>query len=99
MRVELTVEAEQDLRNIALHIAESGVETAARFVGKLRDACAGLSSFPNRFALVPRYEHLGVRHRVVGHFLIFYRVEKNRVIVLHIRHGAMDYADLLKMER
>lgn len=36
-----------------------------------------------------------MRHRVHGNYLIFYRVETEAVVVLHILHGAMDYAGLL----
>ena len=42
-----------------------------------------------------RFEGSGVRHRVVGNYLIFYRVDPARVAILHVLHGAMDYAGLL----
>jgi plasmid stabilization system protein ParE len=45
--------------------------------------------------LVPRYEKHDIRHRVHGNYLIFYRVEAGKVIVIHILHGAMDYAKVL----
>jgi toxin ParE1/3/4 len=28
-------------------------------------------------------------------YLIFYRVEPDRVVVIHVLHGAMNYAELL----
>jgi plasmid stabilization system protein ParE len=93
--VELTAEAEHGLRRIAFHIAASDPPKAIEFTTKLREACEGLADFPKRFSLVPRYEHLGVRHRTVGNYLIFYRVEANGVTVIHILYGAMDYAEML----
>jgi len=44
------------------------------------------------FPLVPCYEAHGIRRRVHGNYLFFYRVETDRVIVLHVLHAAMDYA-------
>jgi toxin ParE1/3/4 len=47
---------------------------------------------PHRFQLVPRYEPAGVRRRVVEDYLSFYRVCAASVQILHILHGATDYA-------
>ena len=44
---------------------------------------------------MPRYEHLGIRRRVYGSYLIFYRVRTAEIEVLHILHGAMNYEPLL----
>ena len=41
-----------------------------------------------------RYAASGVRRRVHGNYLIVYRVQDRRV-VLHILHGARDYAAVL----
>ena len=94
MRVEIAAEAESDLADIARYIALDNADTAVEFVRELRSACEGLSEFAGRFALVPRYEKLGIRHRVCGKYLIFYRIEKQRVVVIHIRHGATDYSHI-----
>ena len=95
MRVEITAAAEADLASIADHIAVEDPPGALEFVGQLRSACAGLGNFPERFALVRRYERLGIRHRVCGNYLLFYRVEDVRVVVLRVLHGARDYQHLL----
>jgi plasmid stabilization system protein ParE len=95
MIVELTDEAEQDLESIGDRIAEDNPERAGGFVRELRAQCMGLAPFPERFPLVPRYEKHDIRHRVHGNYLIFYRVEAGKVIVIHILHGAMDYAEVL----
>lgn len=54
-----------------------------------------LATSPLAFPLVPRYEHLGVRRLVYGNYLIFYRVDARNITVLHVLHGAMDYAAIL----
>jgi len=98
MIVRLTDEAERDLEAIGDHIARDNPERALSFIGELREACLGLADFPNRFPRVPRYETQGVRHRVHGDYLIFYRAGAEEVVVLHVLHGAMDYAEILFRE-
>lgn len=95
MNVEITAEAERDLEEIGDRIAQDNPVRALSFVMELRAACLGLAEFPERFSLVPRYEAHGVRHRVHGNYLILYRIEQARVVVIHVRHGARDYAGLL----
>lgn len=95
MIVLFTAKAEQDLETIGDYIAQDNPERALSFVLELRDACLGLADFPDRFPLVPRYEAEGVRHRVHGNYLICYRAGAEAVDVLHILHGALDYAAIL----
>ena len=95
MRVEITAEAEGDLAEIARYIAQDDLRTAVEFVESLREACEGLSDFPKRFPIVPRYEKLGIRHRVCGNYLIFYRIEAECAVVIHVLHDARDYFDLI----
>jgi toxin ParE1/3/4 len=95
MKVRLTAEAERDLESVGDWIARDDPARAIDFVRELRGACLGLADFPSRFPLVPRYEAHGLRHRVHGNYLIFYRVEAKEVVVIHILHGAMDYAGIL----
>lgn len=70
-------------------------QRALSFILELRDKCLDLAATPLAFALVPRYESFGVRRRVHGNYLIFYRVEEKEVVILHVLHGAMDYAGIL----
>jgi toxin ParE1/3/4 len=98
MIVHLSAEAERDLEEIGDHIARDNPARALGFLEQLRSACLGLADFSERFPLVPSYENHGVRHRVVGKYLIFYRVEVEKVVVIHILHGAMDYAAILSPE-
>ena len=95
MSVRLTAAAESDLERIGDYIARDNPRRALAFVLELREACMSLAAMPLAFALVPRYEPHGVRRRVHGNYLIFYRVDAGRVTVLHVLHGAMDYAAIL----
>ena len=98
MRVEISAEAELDLEVIGDHIARDNPARAISFLRELRSKCLGLAELPSGFPLVRRYEHFGVRRRLHGNYLIFYRIEAERLVVLHILHGAMDYAQILFAE-
>jgi len=91
MILEFTSEAEGDLEQIADYIAEHNPQRALLFIRELRSRCEDLISHPNSFALVPRYEPHGIRRLVYGKYLIFYRVEPAKVVIIHILHGATDY--------
>jgi plasmid stabilization system protein ParE len=95
MIVHLSAEAEYDLEVIGDFIARDNPARALSFLRELRSKCLGLADMPERFPLVPRYEATGVRRRGHGDYLIFYRVEAEKVIILHILHGAQNYNAIL----
>lgn len=95
MIVHLTAEAEYDLETISDYIARDNPARALSFLQELRSKCLGLADMPERFPLVPRYEATGVRRRGHGDYLIFYRVEAEKVIIIHILHGAQNYDAIL----
>ncbi|MBV8912815.1 MAG: type II toxin-antitoxin system RelE/ParE family toxin [Acetobacteraceae bacterium] len=95
MRVVFAREAEADLTEIALFIARGNKPRALCFTRELRQAARQLGDMPRAFPLIPRYEHYGLRRRPYGNYLIFYRVEDDRLTVLHVLHGARDYERLL----
>jgi toxin ParE1/3/4 len=95
MNVAFTAEAAADLESIGDHIARENPARALSFLQEIRAACMALGTTPFAFPLVPRYEHQGIRRRVLGNYLIFFRIEADQLVVIHILHGAMDYAPIL----
>lgn len=95
MIVDITVTAENDLEEIGDYIAQDNPTRALSFILELRDKCLSLSDMPYGFPLVPRYERHNIRRRVHGDYLIFYRVGTDRITILHVLHGARDYAAIL----
>lgn len=95
MILEFSNEAESDLEQLADYIARDNPWRALSFVRELRSKCEDPADNPNGFALVPRYEHHGIRRRVHGNYLIFYRVENAKVVIIHVLHGATDYGAIL----
>ena len=95
MILEFSSVAEGDLERIADYIAEANPRRALSFIRELRSKCQDLVDNPNGFTLVPRYEQHGIRRRVHGNYLIFYRVETAKVVIIHVLHGATDYGAIL----
>jgi toxin ParE1/3/4 len=95
MKVVFSAQAKAGLREIALFIARDNKARALSFVRELREKAQQVGDMPRAFPLVPRYEHHGIRRRPFGNYLIFYRIEDNRVSIVHIMHGARDYEALL----
>jgi toxin ParE1/3/4 len=90
MIVVVAGEAEADLESIGDHIAKENPARAASFIRELRVQCMELADMPHAFPLVPRYEHYGIRRRVYANYLIFYRIDADSLVVLHVLHGMMD---------
>src|SRR6185312_2158569 len=95
MRVVLTEAAWADMLNIGLAIKEHNASRAESFVDELYDRCKQLGDMPFAYPLLPDHKATGIRRRVHGNYLIFYRVEDDAVQIIHILHGAMDYERLL----
>ena len=95
MRVVFTSEALRSLEAIADYIAADNPARAVSFVEELRAKSLGLAAYPKAFPLVPRYETLGIRRRRHGRYLIFYRLEAERILILYVVHGAQEYDRLL----
>lgn len=94
-RLAFTSAVERELEANGDFIAVDNPQRAVTFIRELRKDCAQLTSMPERHPLLSRYEASGIRRRVFGHYLIFYRVDAETVQILHILHGAMDYEAIL----
>jgi toxin ParE1/3/4 len=95
MNVVITDAAYADMEAIGDFIRPHNPQRAASFVDELFARCKELGDRPKAYPLVPRYEHLGIRRRVYEDYLIFYRVGKETVEVIHVIHGAQDYENML----
>ena len=95
MKVKFTARAELDFEQIGDAIAKEAPIRAATYVAELREACLSLADMPNAFPIIERYRKTGVRRRLFGNYLIFYRVRRDAIIIQFILHGARDYALLL----
>jgi toxin ParE1/3/4 len=95
MKVLITAEAETDIESIGDYIARGNPARALSFVHELYQLCLDIAEMPQAWPVVPRYEHHGIRRRVYGRYLIFYRAGADQITVLHILNGAMDVETIL----
>jgi toxin ParE1/3/4 len=95
MIVIISEKAEAELESIADRIAEDNPVRALSFLKELRERCKYIADIPRAFPLIPGYEHLGIRRRVYGDYLILYRIGVASIEVIHVLHGAMNYDSLL----
>jgi toxin ParE1/3/4 len=98
MRVIFSEQAKAGLREIALFIARDNKARARSFVRELQTKAREVGDMPRSFPLIPHYEHYGIRRRPYRDYLIFYRIEDDRISVFHILYSARDYEALLFSE-
>ena len=90
MRVAFSDLARQDLRSIAVFIAQDSPASARRFVAELEQACLSLADKPLRYPLIPEFEQQGFRRRPHGNYAIIYVVDAAALSVVRVLHAAMD---------
>ena len=79
-----TSRAIRELEAIGEYIDTFNPPAAQRLALRLREAAESLESFPGRFRTVGRDREMVAARP----YLIRYRVETGRVLILRVRHGA-----------
>ena len=72
---------------IAEYIALDNSIAAQRWVDKLFSKVERLSEFPHRGRMVPEIDNKAFRELIFGNYRVIYRVEKDQVSILTVRHG------------
>lgn len=97
MKLIVSPEAREDLREIEDYIAQDNPQAALSFVERLTERFKQLVDFPhigrNRDDI-----RAGYRSITEGNYVIYYRVRPEVIEVMHVLHGARDVAELLKPE-
>ena len=98
-RLHYSAEALRDLDEIWDYIVSelSNPTAAERIVSQILDSVDRLSVFPEMGAplLVSGKQSVPYRYLVCGHYLIFYHLEAERVLVDRVLYGRRDYMALL----
>ncbi len=88
-RVLKRPQAETDLDEIWLYIAQDNPDNADAFLDKIEECCQALAQFPfigtNRDELMS-----GLRSLSVGNYLIFYLPIEDGIDVVRVLHGMRD---------
>lgn len=86
--------AQIDLANIHDYIAEHNRDAADRVVDQIEEASLSLVATPFTGSLVGS-SHPDLRFRVVGKYVIYYRVTNELVWIQRVLHGSQDAKRLL----
>jgi plasmid stabilization system protein ParE len=95
VKVFFTEPAAEDLEAIGDWIAKDNPERAASFVREMRQSCVDVGRWPLAHAIVAHRQADGLRRKLYGNYLIFYRVQRDTVEIVRVLHGARDYAHIL----
>ncbi len=99
MKVIVSAAAEADLEAIADYIALDSRARAISFVNEIVEAALALADMPLAYPLVSGFEASGIRRKPFRRYLIFYRVETARIVILHVLNAAQDYPPLLVKDK
>ena len=101
-KIRFTDTAKDDLRNIAVYIAEQSKDKsiAVNFVNELREKTKILASFPE-IGSIPDdkvMKSMGYRYLVHKEYLIFYHYEAKQEIsyILAVFHSRRDYTRVMR---
>lgn len=93
-RVIWTLAAWNDLETVADFISRDSPYYAAAWVRNVRDAARSLNLMSMRGRVVPEIGDRQIRELIVQSYRLIYKVERSRVAVLGIIHGARELKTL-----
>jgi plasmid stabilization system protein ParE len=97
--VSLSAEARRDLRAIQAYISEEqeSPQTALNVIEKILNKIENLIQFPDTGTLLAPKVHFATNYRYVKAcgYLIFYRHEKEKILIDRIIHCKRDYISIL----
>jgi toxin ParE1/3/4 len=98
-KVVWTESAWIDLKTVADFIARDSPYYAASFVREIRNHARSLSRMAARGRVVPEIGDRQIRELFVQSYRLIYKVERSRVAILALVHGARDLEALWKRRR
>jgi toxin ParE1/3/4 len=98
-KVVWTESAWLDLKAVADFIARDSPYYAASLVREIRNHARSLSRMSGRGRVVPEIGDRQIRELFVQSYRLIYKVERSRVAILALVHGARDLEALWKRRR
>jgi plasmid stabilization system protein ParE len=96
-RIHINEDAETEIEQIMLYIAQDSPQGAVQWLDELMDIVNALDLFPNRCPLAPESDSCGgeIRQQLHGSYRILFKIIGRTVHILHVRHGAREPLDEL----
>jgi len=97
VKLKVTAQAREDLREIEEYIGQHNPKAAVTFVQRLTERFQELCEMPG---IGRKRDELaaGMRSSAVGNHLIFYYVEGENVVIVHVLHGRRDLENVFEQE-
>ena len=83
-------EATDDLDVLAEYIAKDSAFYAAAFTQQILDISRSLNEFSDRGRIVPELGNPNIRELLIREYRLIYGIEKSRIVILALVHGARD---------
>jgi addiction module RelE/StbE family toxin len=91
VRINWTLQAKDDLKDIADYISKDSVVYAKRQVLKIKNKTSILKTQIKAGKVVPEIENSDIREIIEGNYRIIYKIiSKNRIDILTVHHSARD---------
>jgi plasmid stabilization system protein ParE len=90
-RVAISIRAEQEASRAYAWISERNPVRAEHWFRALHAVLLSLRVFPERCPRAPEGKRFGkeIRQVMLGEYRVLFRIEEDRVLIIHVRHGAM----------
>lgn len=92
--IQRTVQAEEDLIELWIYIAQDNPSAADRLLDTIEQRCQALAENPLMGRLRPDIAP-ELRYFIVGRYLILYRTIENGIQIIRVIHGARDIPSLI----
>ncbi len=93
--IRWSLTAGRDLKDIEDWIARDSILHAIRFVDRLVQAAERLADAPRSGRVVPEFQRENLREIILKNYRIVYLLERDRVTILRVVHGARELEDLI----
>ena len=90
MRVEWSLRARTDLRELKAYIAKDSPIYARRFIERIVTAVEKLLQHPQMGRLVPEAQRNDVRELLIQHYRVIYQTQGEQISIVTVVHGSRD---------
>ena len=91
-QLEIRPTAENDIRQRYRQIARESPANAIAWYKGIMQSVLSLETLPQRCPIAPEDKafNVGIRHLVAGNYRVLFIARQDKVVILHVRHSAMD---------
>lgn len=93
IKLRWTAEAKEELKDLYTRISREDRPAAQRLVKKIRELAKGVVEHPQIGRVVPEYENVNIRERIIGNYRIIYLLSHRGAEVIALWHSAQSHEE------